>query len=121
MSAEAKEKLHERVSFGTYGAHGDAHIIIHEGEQTLYLGLATAPVGGLGSMLTGRLSVPDVEALIALLQKGVAAVKENIAAKDSLAVDTAPCAYCHGTREHVVEHPIYGDEVTPCPDCEGTV
>lgn len=28
------------------------------------------------------------------------------------------CEYCKATRQIVTDHPTYGPEVTPCPDCE---
>ena len=30
------------------------------------------------------------------------------------------CPYCKGLGFTVISHPRYGDEVTPCPDCELT-
>jgi len=28
------------------------------------------------------------------------------------------CPYCKGTHEIIINHPVYGPEVTPCPDCD---
>jgi len=32
----------------------------------------------------------------------------------------SPCSFCDGTGQEIVEHPMYGPQVTPCPDCDGT-
>lgn len=66
--------LHERVTFGEYGSHGDAHVIINEGSKEVYFGLS-GPGGGVSVCVTANLSVKDTEAFIALMQKAVDAVK----------------------------------------------
>ena len=43
-------------------------------------------------------------------------LRDGLPVCDDCAV--APCPYCKGTRQIVTRHPVYGDEVRPCENCD---
>lgn len=71
-----KEILHEAINLGVHGDRGRVVVMVDAGDPKVAL-LMSDGGAGLGVQLLGRLTVPEVEAFIALLQLGVDTVNAD--------------------------------------------